>query len=292
MPGRAAAAARASAAAGAVPPGPAPSDPASPEPAFYDREAIFHENGPLHPAFMEEAIRALMRALPIDPEEPPRWAHRRMDGALRSLAALNPRDEMEVMLGVQAISAYHAASACWRIGMNQRRPNGDGTRHIAAAATAARTFDTMLRALERRQAKPLSVPVGRPPPRVWPEPDATTNVWHWEARCRHGEGEPVPDPVRQPKLPVAWTPEALAVAKRMRERDELDAANAGLDIANTQGILPGGGMIVPVDPTPQQVAYLARRTGLMYRREWEDNLRKGIKSYPKIRPTRPGDLIP
>lgn len=274
---------------------PADADSATPapaEPGFYDRDAIFHENGPLHPAFMEEAIRSLMRALPIDPAEPLRWAHRRMDSALKSLAALNPRDEVEVMLGVQAISAYHAASACWRIGMNQRRPNGDSTRHISAAATAARTFDAMLRALERRQAKPLFVPIGRPAPRVWPEPDATTNMQYWEERCRYGEDVPIVERARQPTLPVAWTPEALAMAKQMRERDELTAETDGLDIANTEGILPNGGMIIPVDPTPQQVAYLARRTAMMYRREWEDNLRKGIKTYPRIRPSRPGDLVP
>jgi hypothetical protein len=31
---------------------------------------------------------------------------------------------------------------------------------------------------------------------------------------------------------------------------------------------------------------------LMYRREWQDNLRRGIRQYPKIRPIRVGDLIP
>jgi hypothetical protein len=51
-------------------------------------------------------------------------------------------------------------------------------------------------------------------------------------------------------------------------------------------------MIVPEDPTPQQVAYMSRRSGLMYRREYEDNLRRGIRAFPKIRPIRPGDMIP
>ena len=37
---------------------------------------------------------------------------------------------------------------------------------------------------------------------------------------------------------------------------------------------------------------MARRLGLAYRREYEENLRKGIKKIPKIRPIRPGDLIP
>jgi hypothetical protein len=260
--------------------------------SFYDREAIFHENGPLHPSFVEEAIRSLLRACPLDPAEPEHWAYRRMDSALSSLAALHPRDEIEVMLGVQAICAYHAANACWRIGMNQHSPNGDSTRHLSAAATAARTFETMLRALERRQSKPLAVPVGRPAPRVWPDRDAAAAVHHWEARCRRGEDVPVPDRAQERKAVVVWTPQALAVARQMREREELAAENEGLDIANTDGILPGGGMIVPREPTPQQVAYMARRSELMYRREWQNNLRQGNRKYPKIRPIRVGDLIP
>ena len=102
---------------------------------------------------MRESVRTLIRTLPLDPTEPQAWSDRRMNAALLALSALHPRDEVEVMLGVQALSAYHAAAACWRIGMNLRRPNGDSTRHITAACSAARTFDSMLRALERRQGQ-------------------------------------------------------------------------------------------------------------------------------------------
>ena len=128
-----------------------------------DPYALYADNAPFNPSFMREAVRAMFRTLPLDPGEPDGWSHRRMHAALLALSALHPRDEIEVMLGVQAMSAYHAAAACFRIGMNLRRPNGDSTRHITAACSAARAFDTMLRALERRQAKPLAIPVGRPP---------------------------------------------------------------------------------------------------------------------------------
>jgi len=259
---------------------------------FYDPQAIFHENGPLHPGFMEEAVRSLIRALPLDSTEPMHWAHRRMASALDSLSALNPRDPIEVMLGVQAVSAYQAACASWRLGMNLRQPNGDSTRHITTAATAARAFETMLRALERRQAKPLFIPEGRPAPRVWPPDGATPTMLYWEERCRRGEDKLLPDRSPRPPLPVVWTEQALLIARRMHQLDTLAAENNGLDIANTEGILPGGGMIVPEHPTPQQQAYLARRLGLMYQREWRDNLRKGIKAFPRIRPVRPGDLVP
>src|ERR1700710_1531322 len=95
--------------------------PSEPKPP-YDRAAIFDEDGPFDPSFINEAIRTLMRALPLDPTEIKAWSHRRMHSAMSSLAALHVRDEIEIMLGIQALSAYHAASACWRIGMNVRRP--------------------------------------------------------------------------------------------------------------------------------------------------------------------------
>jgi len=37
---------------------------------------------------------------------------------------------------------------------------------------------------------------------------------------------------------------------------------------------------------------MGRRLALMYRREYEEGLKKGIKTMPKIRPIRAGDLIP
>jgi hypothetical protein len=261
----------------------------------YDPDAIFDPDGPLHPGFMDEAIRTLMRNLPLDdPTEPRHWSYRRMHSALRALAALHPRDEIEIMLGVQALSAYHAAAACWRIGMNLRRPHGDSTRHLSAAASAARTFDSLLRALERRQAKPLFIPIGRPAPRQWPESDSADIMLGWENRCR--DSDPAPDldsePSDQPTPPVEWTPEALAIAEAMTDQARVEQENEGLDIANTEGILPGGGMIMPEHPTPQQAAYIARRLALMYKREIAENRRNGITKYPKIRPLRTGDRVP
>ena len=209
-----------------------------------------------------------------------------MSCALQGLAALHPRDEIEVMLGVQAMCAYHAAAACWRLGMNARHPRGDNVRHFNAAGTAARTFDTLLKALERRQAKPLSPPVGRPAPRDWEADNPTAVMTGWGGRCGNVPGEPEPPP------DVVWTPEDLAAADELLEQDRIARENEGLDIANTEGILPGGGMILPENPTPRQAAYIDRRLALMYKREIEENRRNGITKYPKIRPIRTGDLIP
>ena len=259
-------------------------------PNTYDQNAIFHQNSPLNPSFMRESVRAMFRTLPLDPTEPKPFSDRRMHAALLGLSALHPRDEIEVMLGVQAMSAYHAAAACFRLGMNLRRPNGDSTRHITAACSAARTFDTLVKAIERRQAKPLTIPIGRPEPRTWEDaPNPTTVIANLAAAVQADlnpptEGEPEPS--------ITWSREDFAAAEAFLEQERIDKENEGLDIANTEGILPGGGMIMPEDPTPQQKAYLGRRLALMYRREILENRKKGITKYPKIRGIRPGDLIP
>lgn len=260
-------------------------DPAPP----YNRDAIFDADGPINPVFMLEAIRTLLRALPIDETEPKAWRNRRMAAALMSLAALHPRDEIEVMLGVQALCAYHAAAACWHLGMNHSYPRGSGLRQFSAAASAARTFDTLLKALERRQAKPLSVPVGRPAPRQWPAPDLAADIGRVEERCRRGETDPADE---SPEPAVGWSADALAAADATLERMRTEAETEGLDIAHTEGILPGGGMIMPENPTPQQDAYVARRLGLRVKQERAENLRNGIDVLPQIRPLRPGDLVP
>jgi hypothetical protein len=106
----------------------------------------------------------------------------------------------------------------------------------------------------------------------------------WADRCR-GQ-QPLPERF------VTWTPVALAVAAELREKERVAEDNAGLDLANTEGILPDGSMIMPEHPTPQQEAYIARRLGLAYRREHEANKRLGIDTLPKIRPVRTGDLVP
>ena len=253
--------------------------------------AIYQPNGPFNPSFMRESVRTLFRTLPLDPAEPPPFADRRMHAALLALSALHPRDEIEVMLGVQALSAYHAAAACFRIGMNIRRPNGDSTRHIAAACSAARTFDSLLKAIERRQAKPLTTPIGRPAAQSWDHAPIPTDIIAALTAGVSADRHPPPPP-GPPEPPPVWTPQDVQAAETFLDNERIAEENQGLDIANTEGILPGGGMILTEDPTPQQQLYIGRRLGLMYRREYQENLRNGINQIPKIRGIRPGDLIP
>ena len=56
----------------------------------YNRDAIFDTDGPINPDFMLEAIRTLLRALPIDENETKAWRNRRMAGALMSSRGAAP----------------------------------------------------------------------------------------------------------------------------------------------------------------------------------------------------------
>ena len=261
-------------------------------PLPYQPEAIFHRSGPIDPGCVTEAVAAIKRATPIDPGESRDMVSRRMHCALRSLSALHARDEIELMLGVQALSAYYAACACWRLGMNLTLPHGDSTRHIVTAASAARTFDSMLRALERRQAKPLSVPIGRPEPRDWPPADTEAGDQEWKHLWAAGSGEiarPKPDLTRPHAKQIDT---AYITDDDLLDAPDFDDDDEGLDLENIDGILPNGGMIVTENPTPQQTAYMERRLKLMYRRERDNNRRNGIIKKTFFRPIRAGDLIP
>jgi hypothetical protein len=232
---------------------------------------------------MDEAVGTIMRGIQPDLADTPAATSRRMYAAMRALAALHPRNPPELMLGVQALSAYHAANAAWHRA-TAHRSQDDIRRHVTTAASAARAFDSMLRALERRQAKPLFVPVGRPPPRIWPPPNLEAIQHHRSLAA----ADPTPDPAQQDSM----TDDELVTAWGAKGQQWLQNPNEGLDIANTPGILPDGGMIVPWNPTPPQEAYMERRLILLYVREQAENRRNGSPAPIHIRPTRPGDLIP
>jgi hypothetical protein len=255
----------------------------------YDKDAIFDQNGPIDPRCVEQAICTIIRNTQIDPTEPRSHTSRRMYTAMRALAALHPRDEIEIMLGVQALCAYHAATACWRLGANPRLSDADKSRHVSKAATAVRTFDTLLRALERRQAKPLTVPTGRPAPKTWPEINVDAEAQALRRRCDIADADRAPTPTEAES--ETMTDDEIIAAWAAADPKCLQDENDGLDIANTEGILPGGGMIVPEDPTPQQAAYIARRLMLTYLREKQENDRNGIEKPIVFRPIRTGDLI-
>ena len=251
-------------------------------------DILFHPCGPVAPIVIDEAVRVLMQGLPINVGDEPRgWSDRRAYCALRSFAALQPRDEIEVMLAVHIVIAHYAAAAVWRIGMNGSAPHGESTRHLTTAAGTVRLFDTVLRTLERRQTR-TGQPVEMPEPRDWTAVDPSAFMRAIEARALGGVEAYEPEETAA----TVWSPADLATADTLREQQERANETAGLDIANTEGILPGGGMIMPAHPTPQQIAYINRRLERLYRREYEENRRRGIDELPHIHPLRTGDFVP
>ncbi len=254
----------------------------------YNPDAIFDLNGPLDPAVMEDAVATIMRATQVELSDTPQVASRRMWASMRALAALHPRNEPELMLGVQALSAYHAANAGWRRGASGK-PDDDVRRHVASAASAARAFDSMLRALERRQAKPLSVPIGRPEPREWGPKDTVAVQGEWKRRCGVADTGLFWDSA-QPDYRGVKDHEMIT-DMAARNQHWLENPNEGLDIENTAGILPDGSMVMPLEPTPQQAAYIDRRLALAYIRELEENRRNGVTKKIRFRGVREGEIV-
>jgi hypothetical protein len=81
------------------------------------------------------------------------------------------------------------------------------------------------------------------------------------------------------------------LAERYMQKARIESENARLDIANTEGILSGGGMIVAEDPTLHQEAYFGHHHALKLRRERLEIMRNGNPELPKIQPIRPGDVV-
>ncbi len=262
---------------------------APPEPP-YDRDALFRPDGPLNPVFINDTLRSLMRALPHDPDESDRFRTNRMYGSLCALSGMYPRDEIEMMYAAAAVMAFHASAACYRLGMNGAQPNGENTRHITAAGSSIRTFDSLIKGLERRQTRPMAMPQG---PRDWSHVTPADNILLLE-RLARGEGETLAAPPirtapnQAPQIFVrpiqeiaiaepVWTPEMIRNARADLDRDLPPAI---------EGVQPDGSIIVPENPTPEQEAYIVQRL--------LDNSRADVRSGGRLRipPIRAGDRIP
>ncbi len=249
---------------------------------------LYRADGPIAPRFVLQCVRDLLRALPLaTPGESDEWLNRRLYAALHALAALNPRHEVELLYAVQGITAYHAAAHHWWVSMNVV-PDKPANGFSPAYATAAfRVFDAALRSLDRLQSKPLPPLPPEPEPVGWDEPDPVA-VLNTMAERVTNNGEP-PKP---PRKPATWTPEAVAYTKDLMEKNRIERDNKGLDIANTEGILPGGGMVVPRNATPNQTAYLSRRMAIDLRRQRHEAMKKGITVRLKIPNIAVGDFFP
>lgn len=264
--------------------------PPPPEPP-YERDALYRPDGPLNPVFIYDVLRSLMRALPHDPNEADRFRTNRMYSALCALSGMYPRDEIEMMYGAAAIMSFHASTACYRLGMNGAQPNGENTRHITAAGSAVRTFDSLIKGLERRQTRPMTMPRG---PQDWTPLAPADNLLSLERQALGDDPDPTAPPIRTapgetPQRFERPTP-AAAMAAPVWTAAMVETARAALDRPPPppaiEGVQPDGSIIVPENPTPEQEAYIGKRLIENSR----DDVGSGGK--PRIPPIRPGDRIP
>ena len=100
----------------------------------------------------------------MEPGERRLYRNRRICAAIRAVQALAPRDETELMLAVDAVTAHFQAAVHWRASTDDALTQAESLRHLSAAAAATRVFDSMLRAIERRQARPMAESPSRPTP--------------------------------------------------------------------------------------------------------------------------------
>ena len=121
---------------------------------------------PLDPAFLDNLIATLAAAWPDGSAE------ERHSAARCALEALQPRDIIEAMLGVRMIAAHHAAMDGYRRAMRPGIGDAEAVRLRSSAISAARSFDTALRTLEKRRAPaPAARPAEKP---ARPHPAAAT----------------------------------------------------------------------------------------------------------------------
>ena len=73
--------------------------------------------------------------------------------ALTAMAAFKPADEIEAMIGAQAVAMHHASIECSRRAMIPDQPFEAQQGFRKAAANASRTFTELLSALDRKRGK-------------------------------------------------------------------------------------------------------------------------------------------
>jgi hypothetical protein len=219
----------------------------------------------------------MFRNLPMEPGERQVYRRRRMTAATRAAQALEPRDEIELMLAVQAVTAHYRAAAHWRASMNSELSEAEALRQASAAASATRVFDSMLRAIERRQARAMAE---HPQSRDWEAIGAVDNV---EAMgilvATHGaEGT---DAALEP---IIWPGEAIRATQGRIAGIGLQESGPGI-----AGVNPDGSITVPENATEEQQTYIGRRLAQTIANE--KTARPGPRTLV-IKPIQPGDRVP
>jgi hypothetical protein len=267
-------------------------------PPPYPHDDLFTAHGPIHPASTFDALRTLIRNLPMEPGERRLYRNRRICAAIRAVQALAPRDETELMLAVDAVTAHFQAAAHWRASTDGALSQAESLRHLSAAAAATRVFDSMLRAIERRQARPMAE---SPKCRDWLGIDVDEKLDAVSALVRADENTAVVRADEDAALvrtdedaiidPSSW-PEA-AVQCTQADIDRIILSEDGPIPAGIEGVNPDGSIIVPEQATEAQQDYIGHRIATHIRNERaKRQSRQGLGIKPIIKPLRPGDRVP
>jgi hypothetical protein len=115
----------------------------------------------LDPAFADYLLGVLVRTLPAAEDEAADLARR---NAIRlAFQSMRPRNAMEAMLAVEAITVHHVIMGCFRTALRPETDPAEAARARSSAATLSRVRLTTLRLLEKQQAPaPATVQAARP----------------------------------------------------------------------------------------------------------------------------------
>jgi hypothetical protein len=249
-------------------------------PPPYPHDDLFTAQGPIHPTSTLDALRTLIRNLPMETGERELYRDRRKFAAIRAVQALEPRDEIELMLAVQAVTAHFQAAAHWRASMDGELPGTEALRHISAAGAATRVFDSMLRTVERRQARPMAEP---PKCRDWHKIDVSERLDTVAALVYKDESEGSDTAIDS----IVWP--AAAVLRTQGQIDQIMLEGDGSIPTGIDGVNPDGSITVPEQATEAQKDYIGRRVAMNMNNE---RTKQQSQQGPSIKPLRPGDRVP
>jgi hypothetical protein len=130
----------------------------------------------LDPAVITALLSATTDGLPLRPGASEADKANQRAGALAFLAALRPRDLLEVTLATRIVSLHYAAMECLRRAARDSLPPDLHLRTIGKAVALFRMMDGTLHELQQCQAGRVGQPAVLPAVRAAPQPQAAPEV--------------------------------------------------------------------------------------------------------------------
>ena len=174
----------------------------APSPFRSDERGLLGPYGPLGPAFTDDLMRMMVstfhRESTGDPSDNDlcKWS-----AALTTLEAFRPRDPVEAILAAQSIATHHQVMECLARCMRPGLAEATCSLLRRDAVILMRGMDIGMRAIERRQAKPLPPPLPEVPAAV----DAVLDLELERAKQRAAEAaarKPEPGEATRPAFVI------------------------------------------------------------------------------------------